>query len=107
MLGISNWWNDVAPVLAVLAPLVAVHVTIVAIHLRTIRDAQQASRLETTRRFDTLASSLESLRSAVRQFERDYATKEEWLRESMVARQHIDRMSQTLARLESRARTSE
>jgi len=103
MPGLPGWWNDAATIVAVLAPLVAVHVTIVAIHLRTIREFQEANRQQLTRRLDTLDGAVGRLRDAVRRFERDYATKEEWLRESMAARRHIERLSDAIIRFEAQA----
>jgi hypothetical protein len=103
MPGLPGWWNDAATIVAVLAPLVAVHVTVVAIHLRTIREFQTANRQQFARRLDTLEGGVGRLREAVRRFERDYATKEEWLRESMAARRHIERLTEVIIRFEAQA----
>jgi len=94
-------WENIAGVLAVLAPLVGIPVAILTIHLRTIRDAHAAARGETARHIDALESGLERLRQNMAQFERDCATKEEWLREAMAARHHIERLSEAIARLEA------
>lgn len=98
---LDKWWDSAAGVLAVLTPLVAVPVAIVAIHLRTIREAQSAGRNEVAHRLATLESAVDRLRRALGQFERDHATKEEWLRESMAARRHIERLSEAIVRLET------
>ena len=34
--------------------------------------------------------------------ERDYTTKEEWLRESMLARQQLERLTEMVARMQAR-----
>ena len=98
---LDKWWDNAASVLAVLTPLVAVPVAIVAIHLRTIREAQSAGRNEVAHRLAALESAVDRLRRALGQFERDHATKEEWLRESMAARRHIERLSEAIVRLET------
>lgn len=101
MAALNIWWESAAGVLAVLTPLVAIPVAIVAIHLRSIREAHAASRSEMVHRINGLESALDRLRQGISQFERDYATKEEWLRESMAARHHIEQLSEAIVRLET------
>ncbi|MEE9296650.1 MAG: hypothetical protein V3W34_17030, partial [Phycisphaerae bacterium] len=46
---------------------------------------------------------LHRLNERVGSFERDFATKEDWLRESMLARHNIERLSGAMARMEAAA----
>ena len=100
---LQPWWQQAATVLAVLAPLLAIPTTLMTLHLRTLREAYEASRREVTHRLAALEAALPRLEQTVDRFERDFATKEEWLREAMAARQHIERLSDTLVRLETHA----
>jgi len=98
---LSAGWENAAGMLAVLTPLVAVPLMVITFYLRSLREAQSATRSETTRRIDGLESALETLRRQVMQFERDYTTKEEWIRETMLSRRNVERLGETMVRLET------
>ncbi len=87
--------------LTVLTPLVAVPLTVITFYLRSLREHQLTWQAELVRRFEALEGSNADLRKAVGDFERDYTTKEEWLRECMHARRKIEQLAETTVRLEA------
>lgn len=93
--------SEAGSVLAILTPLVAVPLGVITFSLRALRDQQFHGKRELTRRIEHAESSLRRLDGRVAANERDYATKEDWLRESMLARQNIERLSESFARFEA------
>ncbi|MCK4658989.1 MAG: hypothetical protein KAV82_05655 [Phycisphaerae bacterium] len=90
-----------ATMVAVVAPLVAVPLTVVTFHLRALREQQTSRQDELSRRLEALERSLGTTRQALVEIQRDYTTKEEWLRESMAARHHLERLLSVVTRLET------
>jgi len=88
-----NWGHSLGPLLAVMAPMVGVPLTFIMFHLRAMRENQITWQEGWSRRLDALEAGFRELRQTVREFERDYTTKEEWLRECMYARHRMEQMS--------------
>lgn len=87
--------------LSLLTPLFAVPLAVLVFYLRSLREQQTSWHLDAARRFDALESTNGELRKAVRDFERDYASKEEWLRECMHARRKLEELTETTVRIET------
>ncbi len=87
--------------LSVLTPLVAVPLTIITFYLRSLREYQLTRHHELSTRIEECARVLETLRERSGDFERDYTTKEEWLRECLHARRVREQLSATTVRLEA------
>ena len=88
-----------------LAPLAAVPLAAITFYLRSLREYQVTRHAELVRRFELVESITSDLRKCVAGFERDYTTKEEWLRECMYARGRVERIAEILARIEARRAT--
>ena len=88
---------------AILAPLVGAPLAAITFYLRAIRDHQATRYADTLRRIDGVEASIRILTWTVNDFERDYATKEEWLRESLHARRQLERLTEITARLNAAA----
>lgn len=99
-------WQTVGLLLAALGPLTGVPLTMVAFYLRGLREQQQQRNQETARRVEVVEDDLRAVRVSLGQFERDYTRKEEWLRESMHARQQLERLTEMMARIESQLENS-
>lgn len=97
----NTFWDASTTVLAVVTPLVAIPLTVITFYLRSLREHQITWHAELVRRFEAIERSTAQLRETVVQFERDYTTKEEWLRECMLARQTLENLSKTAVRLET------
>jgi len=96
-----DYWLPMATMLAALAPLVGVPLGVITLYLRSIRDQQSARHGELVQRMGTMERSLREVGRAVSVLERNYTTKEEWLRESMHARRQLERLTEMVARLEA------
>jgi hypothetical protein len=95
----------VVPLLTVLTPLVAVPLTIITFYLRSLREEQVSWHAELVRRLDSVEGAVREQRSLVRAFERDYTTKEEWLREYMYTRQTLGQLRESTVRLDATLKT--
>lgn len=95
------WMETVVPLLSVLTPLVGVPLTLITFYLRSLREHQVSWHADQVRRLDAVETAARELRATMREFERDYTTKEEWLRECMQARRTLARLVRVSARLEA------
>ncbi len=98
------WSESAGALLTILTPLVAVPLTVITFYLRTLREHQVSWHAELVRRVESVEVSTLDLRKTVAEFERDYATKEEWLRECMLARQTLKELSEATVRMETQMR---
>jgi chromosome segregation ATPase len=87
-----------ATVLAVLAPLVGVPLTVILFHLKGQREQMRTRLADLAERIAMHGVALERVREEVTALQRDYATKEEWLREGMWARGQIERLAAIITR---------
>jgi len=94
-------WDEVASLLALAAPIVAVPLGVITFYLRSLREQHVVARDGLTRRIDGLESDLQRIELRLQDHERDFTAKEDWLRESMLARQTMERLSDACARLEA------
>ncbi len=84
-----------------MSPLVGVPLIVITLYLRAIREHQTSTMVEITRRIEAMEASMRDLLRATADFEREYTTKEEWVRESMLARQRLERLTEMMARIEA------
>jgi predicted RNase H-like nuclease (RuvC/YqgF family) len=73
----------------------------IVLYLRTIRDHQTVTMKEMSKRIETIEGSIHNLLRSTAEFEREYATKEEWVRESMLARQRLEKLTEMVTRIET------
>ena len=97
----GGFLETAGPLLTVLTPLVAVPLTVITFYLRALREAQTSFQADLSRRVDALDAASQALHRRLTQFERDYATKEEWLRECMHSRGRLEQLAASAVRLES------
>lgn len=91
----------ITALLAVLAPLVGVPLGIITFYLRALRDDQRTRHTDLARRLDILEAAAPALRENLADVERNYTTKEEWLRELMLARARLEKLAAVAARLQA------
>ena len=94
-------WDQLGMLVAVLSPLVGVPLVMITLYLRAIREHQTSTLSEITRRIDAMEMSMRDVLRSTADFEREYATKEEWVRESMLARQRLERLTEMVTRIEA------
>lgn len=100
-------WEMISAFVGVLSPLVGVPLLIITFYLRAIREHQTTAMAEVARRMDAMEASIRNLSRATAEFEREYATKEEWVRESMLARQRLERLTEMVARIQAELETGQ
>jgi hypothetical protein len=99
-------WGTFGLVVGAIGSLTGVPLTMVALYLRGLREQQVQRNGETSRRVEAVEDDLRAVRQSLGRFERDYTRKEEWLRESMHARQQLERLTELTARIESQLENS-
>ena len=87
--------------LTVLTPLVAVPLTVITFYLRSLREHQVSWHAQLVRRVESAEGAITELRKSLGDFERDYTTKEEWLRECMHARRILEQLTEATVRFET------
>lgn len=98
----ATWLESAGTLLTILTPLVAVPLTVITFYLRSLREHQVSWHADLIRRVESIEMSMAELRRALADFERDYTTKEEWLRESTIARGTLERLKESTVRMETR-----
>jgi len=88
-------------ILTVVTPLVVVPLTIITFYLRSLREHQMTWQGQMLRRVEASESSSAELQRTVRSWEREYTTKEEWLREGMHTRQTLEHLKASTVRIEA------
>jgi len=86
---------------AVITALIAVPVSVIVFYLRSLREHQLTKHGELVHRMDLLEESVSRVTGAISEVDREFATKEEWLRESMQARNQIEQLVQAVTRIEA------
>jgi hypothetical protein len=96
-----NFIESAGPLLAVLTPLVAVPLTVITFYLRSLREHQVTWQADVLRRIEANETVTHELRGRLAEFERDYASKEEWLREGIASRHQIERLKEAVIRMQT------
>jgi len=98
---LASWLDTSGVLLSVLPPLVAVPLTVLTFYLRSLREHQVTWHADLVRRVESLDGSANELRRTLLAFERDYTSKEEWLRECVQTRGTLARLSESTVRIEA------
>ncbi|HUU82567.1 MAG TPA: hypothetical protein VM243_03585 [Phycisphaerae bacterium] len=99
-------WDHIGTVIAVTAPLVGAPLAAITFHVRTLREHLTGRLAALTQRIDHLDRLIDSLARRVREVDRDFVNKEEWIRESMLARGERQRLGEAVVRLETQKETT-
>ncbi len=100
MIGVS-FVESAGALLTILTPLVAIPLTVITFYLRSLREHQVSWHAELVRRVESVEASTVALRTTIAELERDFTTKEEWLRECMLARRTLEQLSEATVRIET------
>ena len=98
---IAGLLESTSVLLTVLTPLVAVPLTVITFYLRSLREHQVTWHEAMVRRVEQLEGVVRDLRKLLTEFERDYTTKEEWLRECMHGRRVLEQLMEATVRIET------
>ena len=94
-------WEQAGVMVGVLSPLVGAPLVVISLYLRAIREHQTSTMAEINHRIQTIEGAIHGLIKSTADFEREYATKEEWVRESMVARQRLEKLTEMITRIQT------
>ena len=94
-------WEQAGLVVGVLSPLVGAPLIVITLYLRAIREHQTVTMAEINHRIQTIETAIHDLLRSTADFDREYATKEEWVRESMVARQRLEKLTEMVTRIQT------
>jgi len=100
-------WNTIAALAGILGPLVGVPMSAMTLYLRSIKENQERRERESLQRFCGLESQIREIERQMGEFERQYTTKEEWLRETMLARRQLERLMEMMAKVQARLESSD
>ncbi len=100
MIGVS-FVESAGTLLTILTPLVAIPLTVITFYLRSLREHQVSWHADLVRRVESVEASTVALRNTIAELERDFTTKEEWLRECMLARRTLEQLSEATVRIET------
>ncbi len=92
---------DANTLVAILASIVAIPLGVITFYLRALRDHLLAASRDSTQRIEQVDKSVRRVESRINDIERDYTVKEDWLRESMLARRNIQQLIEACARLDA------
>jgi hypothetical protein len=94
-------WLSVGALLAVLAPLAGVPLTAILFYLRGLREQYAGRFTQLLHRVERLDSVCDLSVQRITEAERNCATREEWIRESMLARRERRALTTAVARLQA------
>ena len=94
-------WETVAAMAGTVSVLVGPPLAAVIHHVRALREDQRRTLAGLGRRIEQLDGDVRRLERSVEQVQRAYTTKDDWLRETMLARRQLERLSELLARLQA------
>ncbi len=89
--------SDPLTILAAVTPVLAIPIGAMTFYLRALRDQQKSARNDALRRVEQIESAIRRLNARFADAELRFATKEDWLRESMLTRQSITKLSESAA----------
>ncbi len=92
-------WPSMTSLVAVLAPLVAAPMGLVVLYLKAVHDGLTERCHQLSRQLEQCSERLAHLGDELSAVQRNYTTKEEWLRESLLTRQALERIGEALTRL--------
>ncbi len=94
-------WEQIGVVVGALSPLVGAPLVMIALYLRTIRDHQASAMTSVCHRIEVVELSIRDLLRSTADLDREFATKEEWVREAMLARQGLERLTEMVTRIQT------
>lgn len=94
-------WELAGTVIGALSMLVGVPLTVIVFYLRAIREGQRLLQTHFTRRVERIETECQRIELCVEEVQKRYTTKEEWIRETMLARKQLARLTELLVRLQA------
>lgn len=102
----TDFWILIATSLGSAAALVGVPLTAIVSYLKAIREDQREFRASLLDRIGQIETECDRIETAVDHVERQYTTREDWTRETILARNQLTRLTELMARLQAEMETS-
>ncbi len=102
---LASMLESTGVLLSIVMPLVAVLLTVITFYLRWLREHQVSRHAQLVRQVETIEVAMTDLRKALSEVERDFTSKEEWLRECMHARRTLEQLTEATVRIETSMRS--
>ena len=99
-------WELIGTMIGALSMLVGIPLSAIVLYLRAIREEQRLLQVTLARRVEKIETECQRVELSVEQVQRSYTTKEEWVRETMLARHQLERLTELMARLQSELESS-
>ena len=99
-------WELIGTMIGALSMLVGIPLSAIVLYLRAIREEQRLLQVTLARRVEKIEAECQRVELAVEQVQRSYTTKEEWVRETMLARHQLERLTELMARLQAELESS-
>ena len=94
-------WEQMGIIVGAMSPLVGVPLVMITLYLRTIRDNQASAMANICHRIEVMEAAIRDVLKSTADLDREFATKEEWVRESMLARQNLERLTNMVTRIQA------
>ncbi len=99
-------WFLIATIVGAAATLIGVPLTAIVFYLKAIREDQRELRASVQSRVSRIETEFERMESAIARVERRYTTRDDWMREAMLARSQLTRLTEMTARLHAEMESS-
>lgn len=99
-------WELISTMIGALSMLVGIPLSAIVLYLRAIREEQRLLQTTLARRVERIEAECQRVELAVEHVQRSYTTKEEWVRETMLARHQLERLTELMARLQAELESS-
>ncbi len=94
-------WESIGTMLAVLTPIIGVPLAAITFYLRSLREHLVRGQEQLVRRVEAIERATIDIRRTAAEIERDYTSKDEWLRECMHTRRLLERLIEVTVRLDA------
>lgn len=99
-------WELVGTMIGAMSMLVGIPLSAIVLYLRSIREEQRLLQVTFARRIEKNETECQRVELSVGRVQRNYTTKEEWVRETMLARHQLERLTELMARLQAELESS-
>ncbi len=99
-------WQVITTLLAAAGTVLGVPLTAILFYLKVIRDDQRHFQTGFLRRISKIEAECDRIELALEKVERRYTPRDEWLRETLLARNQLGRLTEILARVQAEMESS-
>lgn len=94
-------WETLTAVVGIASAVCGPPLGVILFYVRGFREDQRAANAMLQRRIEQLEEDLRRMAASLEAIQRGYTTKDEWVRETMLARKQLERLGELLARVQA------